>query len=554
MFKRPASGLLAVTLVAFLVAGTLVFLGLFFLWPSFTLIGMGLFAEGELDLSAFQTLLTQSHTWSVIWRTIWMALAGTVGSVICGLPLAFVLYKLRFPGRTIARGLIAVPFVLPTVAVAAGYQTLFTRGGWLEFLHLEHTETAIIIAMIFFNTALIARSVGSLWARLDPRLEQAARTLGATPSRTFRTVTLPALRPAILSAASLVFLYCSTAYSLVMVLGGIGVSTIETEIYYETTQYLNLRGAAVLSIVQILIVALALLLAFRSSRKAETSLRFNATVVDRPLRASDAPVTIASILIVLVVIALPLVNVVIRSLRRGGEWTLANYTDMADPQAAKVLQTSVLESLWLTLKTGAVAALIAVLVGLIVVVIASRPVRSPKVRTLQSTYDALFMLPLGVSAVTVGFGFLVTLDAPPLNLGQSDLMVPLAQAIVAIPLVVRVTAPTIRGINDRLRQAAATLGASPLRVLVTVDGPMILRAALVAAGFAMAVCMGEFGATSFLIRPQSPTLPIVIYQLVSRPGATEQGMAMAACMLLCVSAAAIMVAVEKLRPQSLGGF
>ena len=73
------------------------------------------------------------------------------------------------------------------------------------------------------------------------------------------------------------------------------------------------------------------------------------------------------------------------------------------------------------------------------------------------------MLPLGVSAVTLGFGFLITLDRPPLDLRDSPLLVPIAQALVALPLVVRTLAPVLAGIDDRQRQAAASLGAGPLR-------------------------------------------------------------------------------------------
>ena len=84
---------------------------------------------------------------------------------------------------------------------------------------------------------------------------------------------------------------------------------------------------------------------------------------------------------------------------------------------------------------------------------------------MRTAFDGVFMLPLGVSAVTLGFGFLITLDEPPLDLRDSPLLVPIAQALVALPLVVRILAPVLGGVDDRLRQAAATLGASPWRGL-----------------------------------------------------------------------------------------
>ena len=167
------------------------------------------------------------------------------------------------------------------------------------------------------------------------------------------------------------------------------------------------------------------------------------------------------------------------------------------------------------------ATLLAMLLGCLVALVVSRRGRSRAERRGLGLLDAVFMLPLGVSAVTLGFGFLITLDRPPLDLRTSPVLVPIAQAMVALPLVVRTISPVLRSIEPRQRQAAASLGASPLRVLRTVDLPVVWRPLLAATGFAFAVSLGEFGATSFLARPEQPTLPVVIYQLISRPGARQ---------------------------------
>jgi thiamine transport system permease protein len=164
------------------------------------------------------------------------------------------------------------------------------------------------------------------------------------------------------------------------------------------------------------------------------------------------------------------------------------------------------------------------------------------------------MLPLGVSAVTVGFGLLVALDTPPLDLRGSPWLVPVAQALVALPLVVRLVAPALRSVDPRLREAAASLGARPSRVLGTVDLPLVWRPVLSATGFAFAVSVGEFGATSFLARPDDPTLPVLVYQLVSRPGAESFGAGRAAAVVLGLVTSVVVVAVERLRPPGVGAF
>jgi thiamine transport system permease protein len=164
------------------------------------------------------------------------------------------------------------------------------------------------------------------------------------------------------------------------------------------------------------------------------------------------------------------------------------------------------------------------------------------------------MLPLGVSAVTVGFGFLITLNRPPLDLRGSGALVPIAQAMVALPLVVRLVAPVLQSIDDQQRQAAASLGAGPLRVLATVDLPLVWRPLLAATGLAFAVSLGEFGATAFLARPDAPTLPVVIYHLIGRPGAENFGLALAASVVLATATVTVMGLVERFRVGSMGAF
>jgi thiamine transport system permease protein len=166
--------------------------------------------------------------------------------------------------------------------------------------------------------------------------------------------------------------------------------------------------------------------------------------------------------------------------------------------------------------------------------------------------DTLLMLPLGTSAVTVGFGFLVALDRWPLDLRAKTILVPLAQAVVAIPFVIRAVVPALRSIDPRLRDAAAVLGAPPRRVWREVDLPIALRAFTVGFGFAAAVSLGEFGATLFVARPDSPTIPIAISRFLARPGALNVGQAMAMSTILMLVTGAVVLAIEQVRVRQLG--
>jgi thiamine transport system permease protein len=156
--------------------------------------------------------------------------------------------------------------------------------------------------------------------------------------------------------------------------------------------------------------------------------------------------------------------------------------------------------------------------------------------------DPVFMLPLSTSAVTLGFGFILALDEPPLNLRTSLMLPAVAHALVAFPFVLRSLLPAMRGIPQNLRDAAAMLGASPWQVWRYVDLPILTRALLVGAVFAAAVSLGEFGATVFTARPDTPTMPVAIFRLLGQPGAMNYGQAMAmSCLLMLTTAAAFLL-------------
>lgn len=522
------------------------FLVVFFLVPVLGMLGLGLWPDGHLDLGEVGAVLTRPRTRKVIWFTLWSATLATLVAVAVGLPLAGLLYRRSFPGRAVLRAVVAVPFVLPTVVVGVAFRTLLAESGPLGGLGLDGTALAIIAALVFFNVSVVVRTVGSSWAGLDPRPEEAAASLGAPPWLVARTVTLPRLRPAITSAASVVFLFCATAFGVVLTLGGLRHATVETEIYLLTTQFLDLRAAAVLSVWQFVTVAVLLVVTSRRQTVAVARRPFRAP---RP-RAGDWPLFAISAA-VLLFLAAPLAALCVRSLQRDGTWTLSNYTALNDTSGATGLLVPVSAALANSLRIAVDATLLAVLLGLLVSVLVTRPVRGGTRRVLRAL-DGAFMLPLGVSAVTVGFGFLVTLDKPPLDFRGSPWLIPIAQALVALPLVVRTLAPVLATIDDRQREALASLGAGSWRVFAAVDLAALRRPLAAATGFAFAVSLGEFGATSFLVRPEDPTLPVLIYQLIGRPGADNFGLALAASVVLAACTVLVMGLVERIRPSGDG--
>jgi thiamine transport system permease protein len=529
----------------------LAFLALFFIWPVLTLIAFGT-GYPPLSLEPFFDMLSRSRSWQVIWQTLAQATAGTALSLVLGVPFAFVLYRLEFRGRMLLRGLATVPFVLPSIVVGVAFTALYGPSGPLNFLGLDRTFMIIVLAFAFFNVTVVLRTVGGFWAQLDTRPEQAAAMLGASPVRVFLTITLPRLTPAITSAAALVFLFCATSFAVVLVLGGPEFANIETEIYRLAVGFLDLSGAAVLGIVQFVIVAAVLVVSSRLRRRREqaVSMQFNQSRGIRPTR-KHLPVIAVVGLTAAGLHVLPLVTLVARSLRDGqGRFSFENYANLVNTPDSVQLSGTVLDAVGLSLWFAVLATLIALTLGMLVVLVASRRPRSLALRRGIEVFDGAMMLPIGVSAVTLGFGLLLTMHQPlgiGIDLRSSVVLIPIAQALIALPLVMRALLPTLRGLDNKQREAAALLGASPLRVLRTIDLRILARPMGLAVGFAFATSLGEFGASSFLVRPEAQTLPVLIGRLIGRQGVENYGMALAASVLLAAITATVMLLAERAR-------
>lgn len=537
------------TLVA-LAALPVAVLAVFFVLPVIGMVQRGLFFEGSFDPSVVTRILGRPEIQRALWFTLWSSGLATVLSVALGLPAAFALYRLSFPMQRVIRAGLLVPFVLPTVVVGVAFRELIGEAGLLAGLGLDGTPTAIILGLVFFNASVVIRAVGAAWESLDPRPGEAAAALGASPARVLLTITLPALRPAIVSAASVVFLFCATAFGIVLTLGGVRYNSIETEIYKLTFTLFDLPGAAVLSVLQ-LVVVIGLLVVAGRLRSVPDPAQSRVVVRRRRVSLRDIPALLSTSVLVLLV-AGPLLALLLGSLRDDDRWSLGNYTALQTPGFDPPLPVPATTALMTSLVVAVQASLVALALGLLVAFAVTRRSRSVTERRVRSVLDGLFMVPLGVSAVTLGLGLYLTLGSAPLDFRDEPWLVPLAQALVALPLVVRTLVPVLGSVDDRLRQAAAGLGAGPLRAVMTVDVPAIWKPLLASSGFAFAASLGEFGATSFLVREERPTLPVVILRLLSRPGSDNYGMALAAACVLAAATAVVMLLVERLRVPSIG--
>jgi thiamine transport system permease protein len=526
----------------------LAFLGLFFVYPVVAILLRGLSVDGRWQLGAFTDVLGDPVMRQVAWFTLWQAVVSTTLTLVAGLPAAYCFARLEFRGKRLLWAALIVPFVLPTVVVASAFLGVVGPGGPLG-VDLRGTIWAILIAHVFFNYAVVVRTVGAFWSQLDPALEDSARMLGASRWRAFREVTLPLLRPAIAAAASIVFLFTFTSFGVVLLLGGPQHHTLEVEIYHQTARLLNLDTAAVLAIVQLVAVAAVLIWYARQQERRAVALQLRpaAETSRRPTTLVDKAMLAGNGLVMATLLGVPLGVLAARSFDTPDGFGLASYRALETSRRGSVLFVSPLEAIRNSLLFASAATVVAIVVGGLAAYAIAGGRRTDRTGGPMRWIDTALMLPLGVSAVTVGFGFLIALDRPPVDLRESVALVPIAHALVAVPFVIRIVVPVLRSIDPAAREAASVLGASPPRVWWEVDAPVLGRSVVVAAGFAFAVSLGEFGATVFLARADWPTLPIAIFRFLGQPGPLNFGQAMALSTILMAVTVVVALAMERLR-------
>ncbi len=541
----------------------LIFLSLFFFYPLLAIFRLSLAPQGSLDLTALSKLVSTTYYARTLWFTTWQAAVSTLLTVVLAMPAAYVFARYRFPGKGLLQAVTTGPFVMPTIVVAAAFNALLGPRSRLNLalmalfglqrplINLQHTLWIILLAHVFYNYTVVLRIVGGFWANLNPRLEEAARVLGANRWRVFWQVTLPLLAPALVAAALLVFIFCFTSFGVVLILGGPRFATLEVEIYRQTVHLFNLPLAATLSLAQVtLTLAMTSVYTRLQARTARPlHLRPQQTTQRRPTRWRDRALVGGNVVFMVVLLLTPLLALAERSLWTGRGYALTNYSELFINRRGSVFFVPPVEAVRNSLTFAALTVVLALALGVIgAYLLAERGSR------LSRWLDPVFMLPLGTSAVTLGFGYIIALDRPPLNLRTSPLLIPIAHTLVAFPFVVRAVLPVLRGIHPHLRESASVLGASPARVWREIDLPIVGRALLVGAVFAFTISMGEFGATSLIARPQMPTMPVAIYRFLGQPGALNYGQALAMSTLLMLVCAAGFLGIERFRYGEVGEF
>ncbi len=531
---------------------TLLFLLSFFFFPLFKILTL------TFNLNTLTNLNNLLIARNSLLFTFYQAALSTLLTFALGLPAAILFSKFNFPGKSLLRALTAVPFMLPTVVVAAAFNSIFSPRGLFSFFFpsfIIHPSPfiLILIAHTFYNTSIVIRIVGNAISRLDPKLEASARVLGADTFHVWKDVILPILRPSLLAAALLVFMFDFTSFGVILLLGGSQFATLEVEIYIRALQLPNLNLAALLAAIQLVFTLIFSILYSRTINQVQTQTapRFSTARPPKTIKEKIFAATLA--LLLSSFFFLPLISLPISSLTRleadRGQRTEVQYgftTDYYEQlfinRRGSLFYVPPVQAALNSLGFAGITVILSLALGYPAAYALAKPTR------LEKFLDPFLMLPLGASAVMMGLGFILSFG----RLIASPFFIPIAHTLIALPFVIRTLQPALASIPERLRQAASTLGASPLRVWQTVDFPILSRATLSAATFAFTVSLGEFGATLLITRPEYPTIPIAISRFLSQPGGLNYGQAMAMATVLMLLTTLSILLIEKLRFNNAG--
>lgn len=495
--------------------------------------GMAVFFIVPLLFVAFRGLMQSD--WSsvqdvplILVATLSQALWSTAVAVCIAVPIAWAVTVV--PGRAAQWVLlwVAVPFIIPTPVAAVLLQSVCGPQTWCGALFgIEVAQGFVFVVLVqaWYNIGLIVRVVTPAWVAIRGTYSGVAATLGAPSWRQLTSITIPLLTPSMLNGALLVLLYCIGSFGVIVLLGGGRIVSLEVEIWRQTSQYLRLDRATVLALVQlgISIVVLRAVDGFVLPRPIA------AIVYRRPANAGWVRwLAMCIIGLAVFVFVLPYGALAVRSF--AGSDPFAALRALQDPVRGSGMSISplmsLLRSLWIaTCVTG---------ISMAIAWIATTP---------GTRLRSAVVLPLGVSTITLGLGYLLWFGT--LGWLTSPWLLIAVHCVVVLPLVTRQLMVGRDRLPAQYAAAAQTLGATPLRRVWNIEVPLLRRTISAAASLAYALSLGDYAAAFVLSRPDSATAPVIIARLLNRPGATSYAQAAALSLVFVVCCVVVMVIVQR---------
>ncbi|WP_191017673.1 ABC transporter permease [Treponema zioleckii] len=469
--------------------------------PIFTLTGHSQKAVSVLRIAKITSL------------TFYQAFLSLFVAILIGVPAAFFCGKRNFFGRKFLLSLSAIPVCMPALIIALGYITFFGRSGILnQFINsinsiwnlktpsvnFLYTFFGLILTQGFYNFPLVMSTVSDAWSRLPNEQAESARLLGSSEWRIFRTITLFQLMPAIVSACIPVFIYCFFSFMLVLLFGGIGITTLEVEIYQAVRNTLDFRFASSLALTETLsaglVVALYAVLEKRSSVEKGLNLKSSGDLKKIRGPAEKIFFGIVIFLIMLFFLA-PLAGIIFNAFSSANRFDSSIFYNLRKILSSKSFFKAFRWTFFSSLTTGFLCTTAGFFYAIVL-----RKSRSAFLKSVS-------MLPMAISGIVTGLGLMILFRR------GNFLILVLAQSALIWPMAFRQIFPYILKIPESTVDAARILSPNPMDLIFKIYLPVCKRGIFSAFGFCFAISAGDTSLPLILSIPNFDTLALFTYRL-----------------------------------------
>ncbi len=501
----------------------ILFLSVFFYFPVFKLIKIAFIDKnGTFTLKYFYNIFTDSYNLKVLAFTFKEAFVSALITLIIGFPGAYIISHFNFRGKKFLLSLTTVPFVLPSVLVALGFIIIFGRNGiinrvLLNLFRMNHSVNllysfaGIILVHAFYNFPVVVRLVGASWEGISDKYAYAAETLGANKFKVFSNVTLPMLLPAIVSAFSLVFIFCFLSFVIILVIGGARFATIEVSIYTYYNVFSDFRSGSALALFQTIFSLIFIYVYIKSGEKVRQGILQRVQKNKKSLFESKNTFYLSAIylIFILLLIILPLFVIFFNAfIVKGGGFSLANFKKLFSNSYNYITGVTPFH----VILNSVVFAIYTMLFSNVIALFSAYGIKN--IKKGKGFLTSLFMLPLAISPITIALSFLISFQGARFIL-NSWIIIVVAHTLIAFPFALRTFLPVLESTSESFVYAAESLGLNRFKTFFHVDLNLLKAPIVASAVFSFAISVGEFGATYMLYKVKYTTMPIALYRFLA---------------------------------------
>lgn len=506
--------------------GLIAFFALFLFYPLWYAFVQSLVVDGRLTFAFYELMVTSPVYQEAILNSFRLGMITTIATTLLSLPLAFLLVRYDFAGKGFVNGLILVPMVLPPFVGAIGMKQMFARFGSINLLLLDlglidqpidwfggGGFVGVVILEVLHLYPIMYLNIAAALANVDPSLEDAARNMGSSGFRLFRTVTFPLMLPGYFAGAIIVFIWAFTDLGTPLIFNYRQVVAVEIFNSIEDINENPMAYALVVFVLLLTVFFFYLSKATLGNRRYEMIARGYIHSGSRRASRGMTLMIYAAMLSLTGLAMIPHASVVLTSVAERWFMTVLPEETTGRFYAMVFEHPMSLSSIEMSLVLSVLSTTLDIGLGIAIAYLLTRT-RIP----YKGVLDAMAMLPLALPGLVLAFGYLAGYSGTFLDARHYPVpLLVIAYAVRRLPYMVRAAYAGFQQTSITLEEAARNLGASRLRTLFQITFPLIL-ANLVAGGIlCFAFAMLEVS-DSLILALKDEYYPITkaIYALMGR--------------------------------------